>query len=181
VVLATFSALIAAADQPGIPNFHEVNAHVYRGGQPTTQGFEQLKKLGIKTVIDLREPGEHSQAGEEKILTALGMSYVSIPMKGMSAPSDEQISSVMKVLAEPTKGSVFVHCRRGADRTGTILAVYRVLHDGWTNRKALEEANANGMSLFERSMQHFILSMDPSAGVLKEAAALLRQTIAKTD
>jgi protein tyrosine/serine phosphatase len=179
--LACLTVAFAAAEPAVLPNFHEVNTHVYRGGQPTAQGFEQLKKLGIKTVVDLRDVGEHSQAGEEKILSALGMTYISIPMKGLSAPTGEQILAAMKALGDKTDGSVFVHCRRGADRTGTILAVYRILHDGWTNRKALEEAKENGMSFFERAMQHYILSVDPSSGPLREAASLLGQSLAKSN
>ena len=51
-----------AATAPGIKNFDQVDAHVYRGGQPTNEGFQYLSKLGVKTVIDLREGGSRAQA-----------------------------------------------------------------------------------------------------------------------
>jgi protein tyrosine/serine phosphatase len=56
---------------------------------------------------------------------------------------------------------VFVHCRRGKDRTGTVIACYRIQHDGWDNRHALEEAKEHGMSSFERAMRAYILSFKP--------------------
>jgi protein tyrosine/serine phosphatase len=52
---------------------------------------------------------------------------------------------------------VFVHCRRGVDRTGTIVACYRIAHDHWENRKALAEAEANGMSWTEIAMKYYVL------------------------
>jgi len=150
------SSLSGPAEIAGVPNFQKVNDSVYRGAQPTDQGFKALAGVGIKTIIDLREIGEHSQADEEKAVKANGMRYVSVPMKGMSSPTAEQVSSVLALLNDDTAGPVFVHCRRGADRTGTVIACYRIAHDHWQNDKALSEARSYGMSWFERAMQHYV-------------------------
>jgi uncharacterized protein (TIGR01244 family) len=139
-----------------------VNDRVYRGAQPTNSGFQDLAQLGIKTVVDLRDIGEHSQADEQKIVTDLGMRYVSIPMHGMSTPKDDQVAAVQALFNDPASGPVFVHCKRGADRTGMVIAVYRVSHDGWDNKKALSEAKANGMSMFERAIQHYVMDYKPA-------------------
>src|ERR1700687_5819994 len=72
----------AGPQNDNLPNFQKVNDRVYRGAQPTDSGFQDLAQLGIKTVVDLRDIGEHSQADEQKIVTGLGMRYVSIPMHG---------------------------------------------------------------------------------------------------
>jgi tyrosine-protein phosphatase SIW14 len=56
-----------------------------------------------------------------------------------------------------------VHCRRGADRTGTVIACYRITHDGWSNRKALQEATSYGMSWIEFGMQRYVLAFQPPA------------------
>jgi protein tyrosine/serine phosphatase len=144
-----------------VANFQKVDDRVYRGAQPTDVGFANLAKLGIKTVIDLRFSGEHSQAAEEKRVTAQGMHYVSIPMHGMSTPSNESIFKTLALLTDTNAGPVFVHCKRGADRTGTVVAVYRIQHDRWKNEKALEEARSLGMSWFQKAMQNYILRYRP--------------------
>lgn len=160
---ATFSiAAFAGSENKNLPNFHQVDEHVYRGGQPSAEGFKDLAALGIKSVIDLRQIGEHSQAEEQKSVTDLGMRYISIPMKGMSDPKDEQVAAVEAIFNDPAQGPVFVHCKRGADRTGMVVAVYRISHDNWDNKKALSEAKSNGMSFFERALQHYVMDYRPS-------------------
>lgn len=157
-------SLIAAEAPPlvtGVGNFHKVDNHVYRGGQPSGQGFHNLAKLGIKTVIDLREAGLRSVA-EEKMVTEAGMRYVAIPMRGMHTPSNESVRKALGLLEDQTTGPVFVHCMRGADRTGGVIACYRVEHDHWNNAAALAEARSLGMSWFQKSIQRYVLSYHPA-------------------
>ena len=161
------AAAISSAQVAGVPNFQKVNDRIYRGGQPTRDGFKNLAGLGVVTVIDLR--GEHSQANEEAAVKSAGMRYVSIPLKELSAPRDVDVSRTLAILNDSSVGPVFMHCRRGADRTGTIVACYRVSHDHWDNRKALEEARGYGMSRLERGMQHYILRFTPFAAATVEA------------
>jgi uncharacterized protein (TIGR01244 family) len=152
----------AGSQNDNLPNFQKVDEHVYRGAQPTDNGFQELAQLGIKTVVDLRDIGEHSQADEQKVVTDLGMRYVSIPMHGMSTPKDDQVAAVEALLNDASSGPVFVHCKRGADRTGMAIAVYRMSHDSWDNKKALAEAKSNGMSFFERAIQHYVMDYKPA-------------------
>ncbi len=140
-------------DVPGVPNFHQVNEHVYRGAQPHGQGFAGLAKIGVKTVIDLR--GERSEQAE---VERAGMHYVRLAWNGYKAPSDPQMATVLGLLNDNSAWPVFIHCRRGADRTGTAIACYRISHDHWTNQQALAEAKTFGMSSLEVAMQHFILA-----------------------
>jgi uncharacterized protein (TIGR01244 family) len=146
----------ALAQVPGVENFHQVNDHIYRGAQPTIAGFEAIAKLGVKTVIDLRETDTRSVA-EKKVVEANGMRYINIPLQGMSAPSSADVAKVMALFNDASAGPVFVHCRRGADRTGTVVACYRIAHDGWDHAKALQEAKANGMAWVEVAMQHYVM------------------------
>jgi tyrosine-protein phosphatase SIW14 len=143
------------ADLQGVHNFHQLNDHLYRGAQPSDLGFGQLAKLGVKTIIDLREAGDRS-ASEQKTVEAAGMHYLSFPMAGYSVPSADVMTKLLALFEDAKSGPVFVHCRRGADRTGTVLAVYRMVHDHWENAKALAEAKALGMSWTERAMQSYI-------------------------
>ena len=110
----------------------------------------------MKTVIDLRETDSRS-AAEKKVVEANGMRYINIPLQGMSAPSSADVEKVMALFSDTSAGPVFIHCRRGADRTGTMVACYRISHDGWNSAKALQEAKANGMAWIEVAMQHYVL------------------------
>ncbi len=162
-------------DLPGLHNFYQVNEHIYRGAQPAINGFSELAKLGIKTIIDLRESGDRSES-EKKAVEAAGMHYLSFPLAGYGAPPNDVVNKLLALFEDSTAGPVFVHCRRGADRTGTILAVYRIVHDHWENAKALAEAKVFGMSWTERAMQTYIIHFKaPEAAVAATAAGAQNQ------
>jgi tyrosine-protein phosphatase SIW14 len=159
----------AQSNIAGVPNFHRVNDHLYRGAQPSDQGFQSLANLGVKTIIDLREAGDRS-VSERKVVEATGMRYVTIPFRGMSAPSPVDVAKVLALFDDASAGPVFVHCRRGADRTGTVVACYRIAHDGWDNQKALHEAKGFGMSWTEAAMQHYVMRYQPQVNTAASAA-----------
>lgn len=145
----------ADSSAPGIENFHQIDAHVYRGAQPTIQGIQYLAKVGVKTVIDLRAADGRSQK-EEQLVTAAGMKYINVPMSGLTPPTQAEIAKILEILEDDSAGAVFVHCKRGADRTGAVIASYRIDHDGWDNASALREAMADGMSFFQLPRQSYI-------------------------
>ena len=163
---ALLSAAAALAGQDSLPNFNMVNDQILRGGQPSDDGFKKLAERGVKTVIDLRWVDEHSIAHEKQIVETDGMRFVSVPMKGIGAPTQEQVSKTLDVLEDSDNWPVFVHCRRDSDRTGTVLACYRISHDHWKNQKALEEAKTYGLSSFERAMRSFIEHFRPDQGAV---------------
>lgn len=152
-----FAAPLFASSAPGIRNFDQVDAQVYRGGQPSSEGFRYLAHLGVKTVIDLREAGERSRE-EQRVVTGAGMTYVSVPMSGLTPPRPEEIVNILGLLENPAAGPVFVHCQRGADRTGAVIAAYHIDHDNWDNARALKDAKAHSMSFFQLPRENFILS-----------------------
>src|SRR5271157_3267134 len=100
------AAVAPAAD--GVPNFQQVNDRIYRGGQPSDDGFKYVARLGIKTVIDLRQEPDQV-AAEEKLVSAAGMRFINIPMDDLGAPTDAQIALAFAVLADDSAGPVFVH------------------------------------------------------------------------
>jgi protein tyrosine phosphatase (PTP) superfamily phosphohydrolase (DUF442 family) len=147
--------VFAAPSIPGISDFYRVNEHVYRGAQPSEEGFNYLAKIGVKTVLDLRE-NDSRTPGERRMVSAAGMEYVNIPMTGLTPPTETEISGILRLLEDETGGPVFVHCKAGHDRTGAVIAAYRIDHDGWDNQRALKEAMANGMSYFQFPRQNYI-------------------------
>jgi tyrosine-protein phosphatase SIW14 len=134
--LTTASQEVAKAHvkaKEDLPNFHQVHPYLYRGGEPTTQGLKQLKDMGIKTIIDLR--GSEAQVNAEaEQAKKLGMQSINLPMSS-KPPTPSQIDTMMKTIKaaekDPLKGPVFVHCAHGSDRTGAMIGLWRVVHDGW--------------------------------------------------
>lgn len=122
-----------AIDRPGLPNFHKVSDALYRGAQPTEEGFRQLEKMGIKTIVCLRS--FHTDSGK---FDGKKLGYEHLWIKTWH-PEDEEVVRFLKIVADPKRGPVFVHCQHGADRTGTMCAIYRVAVQGWTKDQALAE------------------------------------------
>ena len=142
---------------PGIDRFYGVDQNVYRGAQPTDEGFRSLGKLGVKLVLDLREHDARSLS-EERVVTAAGMRYVNVPMTGYTPPTPAETDRILKLVEDPASGPVFVHCKRGADRTGAVIASYRIDHDHWDNARALREAKDMGMAALQFQRREFIRS-----------------------
>lgn len=159
VFLALAVPVFAQADRV-IPNFHRVDEHVLRGAQPGAQGLRELATQGVKTILDLRDA---ETAKEKEIAESLGIRYIHIPMNGLQAPTDAAVSRALGTLDDPSAWPVFVHCVHGRDRTGTVIACYRIRHDGWEHGKALAEAHQYGLSLLERGMKRYILTFQPEA------------------
>lgn len=125
-------------ERPGLPNLHKVDDNLYRGAQPTAEGFRELKAMGIKTVINLRK--FHS---DRKLLGGTGLRYVSIGANAWHS-EDEDVVEFLKTVSDTSKGPFFVHCQHGADRTGTMNAIYRMVMQGWSKDRAIEEMTRGG-------------------------------------
>jgi protein tyrosine/serine phosphatase len=129
----------------GVPNLGEVTPTLYRGAQPTKEGFENLAKLGIRIVVDLRG----SRESEREEVTKLGMQYFAIPWRCFH-PEDTALAQFLTLLRENPGKKVFVHCRTGDDRTGMDIAAYRMAEQGWTSGEARKEMEAYGVTWFHR-------------------------------
>jgi protein tyrosine/serine phosphatase len=154
-LLASAAQAQSALPSVDLPRFVKVTDSLYRGAQPTEEGFRRLKELGIKTIINLRAEDELGFS-EKEAVERLGLRYHNVALPGLSRPGDEQVARVMGIIEAPENGPVFIHCRRGSDRTGTIAAIYRISHEGWTADQALAEAKRNGLSWAEFGMRRYI-------------------------
>jgi protein tyrosine/serine phosphatase len=119
-----------------IENFGKINEKYYRGSQPNQEEFAQLKRLGIKTVVDLREDYKKN---EEAWVRDLGMNYVRIPLKTRVAATEEQWKLFLSLVNDSANLPVYVHCKGGRHRTGAMTAIYRITHDGWSADQAYRE------------------------------------------
>ena len=154
------AAVAANAPAAHVRNFGKVNDHIYRGGQPMLVGLQELGAMGVKVDIDLRESGEGT-AEEKRAAEKLGLKYINVPLAALSAPTNAQIERILSLLMHSETDTVFIHCRRGKDRTGTAIACYRIQHDHWDNQRALTEAKQYGMSFAERGMRTYIIHFSP--------------------
>lgn len=127
---------------PGVGNAGEAAPELLRGAQPNDGGFANLAKMGVAIVVDLREGDRQSEREE---VTKLGMKYVSIPWYCMR-PNDAVVAEFLQLLRENPGEKVFVHCREGIDRTGMMIAAYRMTAGGRTAAQAMEEMQTYGFS-----------------------------------
>lgn len=125
-------------EKPGLPNLHRITDNLYRGAQPTAEGMQQLKAMGIRTVVNLRS--FHSDRDE---IGGTGLAYEHIYMKAWH-PEDKELVRFLQIVTDPARQPVFFHCQHGADRTGTMCALYRMAIQGWTREEALKEMTEGG-------------------------------------
>ena len=140
-----------------LPNFAKVSDTLYRGGQPTPEGFGQLKKMGVNTVISLR-----LFKTDEKIMRALGLKYLHVSFKHIH-PEDEDVAAFLKVASDPADQPVFVHCRNGVDRTGMMVAVYRMVVQDWPKQKAIAEMKKMGFNEIHERIEDYVEKADVAA------------------
>lgn len=138
-----------------LPNFGCVNANVYRGAQPTAEGIKELARRGVKTIINLRDADENSRFEAEQARNS-GIKFVNVPLGNWFAPKDAKIAEIMSLLDNAENQPVFVHCQRGADRTGTVIAAYHISHDGWTLKQVKTEAKSYDFGWWQIWMNGYI-------------------------
>jgi len=140
------------ADSPSapksLPRFLQVAPGIYRGGQPQDGGYEWLKQHGVKTIINLR-----SERDERTQVEALGLNYVYLPMDALGEIPPNAIQTFLDTVSDPARQPVFIHCHRGADRTGFMVGVFRIAKQGWSPEQAYEEARDIGMRWWYRGLK----------------------------
>nr|HEV7954813.1 tyrosine-protein phosphatase [Candidatus Acidoferrales bacterium] len=122
----------------GVPNAGSVTGTLFRGAQPTGNAFADLQKLGMNIVVDFRGEGGEVTA-EKKSVESLGMKFVSLPWSGGSIPTRDEILTFFTLLRDNPDKKIFIHCEYGADRTGVMIALFRIAVDHWTPEQAISE------------------------------------------
>lgn len=119
-----------------VKNFGSVNEHIFRGGQPEDDEYQQLAAKGIKTIIDLRDDAKGKM---RKLAERAGMKYINLRLDDKVPPTPEESNLFLSLVNDQANWPVFVHCAGGRHRTGVLVAVYRMEIDGWNARQAYEE------------------------------------------
>lgn len=168
IVLSLSSCVLAPRPKVtgDLPHFLQVDETLYRGGQPTEEGFQRLATLGIKTVVSFRLHDE-GDLSEREISERLGMRWVNIPFHSSQTPSEAQIQQFFDVVLDPANQPLFVHCYEGKNRTGMLLALYRIVHDGWEGEEALEEALRLGLNQMHLPARRMIVTFPEKSKRLK--------------
>ena len=154
-----------------LPRFQQVSEKLYRGGQPRSGGLERLRELGINTIINLRGTSKTTRA-EEVEARALGFNYFNVALPNWGRPKDTRVDRILKLIAAPENGKVLVHCKDGVDRTGMIVAIYRMTHERRTRNEALVEAERSGMRRIQFWMRDYVEDFGDSVAKLGPETAL---------
>jgi protein tyrosine/serine phosphatase len=151
-------------EEKGLPNLHRITDNLYRCAQPTAEGMRAAEKLGIKTVISLR--AFHSDKDEIKSTT---LKSERIYFNTWHA-EDEDVLRFLKLVANTNAGPILVHCQHGADRTGTMIAIYRMAVQGWSKEDAIREMKEGGYGYHSiwTNLVHYLNGLDV-AGLRRKA------------
>jgi len=133
----------APIQMKGVPNLHKVSSTLYRSAQPSAEGMKNLKSMGIETIVNLRS--FHSDRDE---IGDTGLAYEHIYMKAWH-PEEEEVVRFLQIVSNPKRTPVLVHCQHGADRTGTMCAIYRVAVQGWRKEDAAREMKQGGFGFHD--------------------------------
>jgi tyrosine-protein phosphatase SIW14 len=128
----------AAAEAAGVdlPNFGQINDHYYRGAQPTPRQYDDLKAIGVKTIVDLRND---AQAYARQSAERDGLRYFNLPLNDKRYPPKDAASRFLEIVNDQENWPIYVHCAGGRHRTGAMTAVYRMRVDGWDLNRAYAE------------------------------------------
>ncbi|MRR15615.1 MAG: protein tyrosine phosphatase [Deltaproteobacteria bacterium] len=120
-----------------IQNLYKVDADVYRAHQPEVKDLADLKVLKIKTLLNLREYHK-----DDAIFRQNGINLMHHKLSAGS-PTAADLIAVLKLLRDAEK-PVLVHCWHGSDRTGFVVAGYRIVFQRWTREEAVSELRLGG-------------------------------------
>jgi tyrosine-protein phosphatase SIW14 len=143
----------------GLTNFGRVTENLYRGAQPTSDGINSLRAMGVGMVVNFRDDKAETTAEQHEV-ESLGMKYVGIPWSANHEPSSAQIVEFLDLVRANPNMKIFVHCRRGADRTGVMIASYRIAIEHKPVAEAVSEMHQFHYDwLFRPQLKRYVQSL----------------------
>lgn len=183
ILMASSTACLEKAPRPetwaqpikvtGVPNLYRVSDLLYRSAQPTAFGFEQLEKMGIRTVINLR-----SERSDHNELAGTNFKYYEIPSKATEI-KEADLFQFLRIVTNPVEGPYLIHCHHGADRTGLFIAVYRIVVQAWSREEAILEMQKGGFGFHNTytNIIKYLQAVDPEKFRQALAVTFLRTYI----
>ncbi len=113
-------------------NLFKVNNQIYRSEQPLKKAVVELEELGVKTILNLRR-----KQTDKTLNWRSQPQLVSLPIN-TSKISEEDIFKALQIIQQSEK-PILIHCYHGSDRTGAIIAAYRLVFQDWEKDKAVRE------------------------------------------
>jgi len=155
--------------RPYFENIGVVNTNIIRGAQPELDQLFRLKDAGVVSVLNLRSGSQRIEKEREKC-KEVGLKYFSLPWgNSRHAVKHNVIYGFLQLISDPANLPVFVHCKRGAERTGTVIAVYRVKHDHWTAEEAYQEMKKfKFRSFWFRHLKQYVFDFEKNLNKKKE-------------
>lgn len=138
-----------------LPLYHRVDENYARGSLPVRGGIGTLRRLGIKTVVDLRSIYDHTDDVKTAAELA-GLRYEWVPMSVWNPPTDEEAQNFVAIVTDTTRGPFFVFCADGLNRTGEMTAIYRVAQNNWSVERALDEADELGFNPYYYTLRSYV-------------------------
>jgi protein tyrosine phosphatase (PTP) superfamily phosphohydrolase (DUF442 family) len=162
-----------AVPAKGVENFYRVEPDLYRSGRPQGAGFHELQALGVKTILDVESPGDDAGAHGSSL------KLFHIPMTAFGL-RDDLVLEALRIMANPANRPLVVHCHLGADRTGAMIALYRVVVQGWSKEDAIREMDDGGYhhSSWWRNLDQYVAAANverlrKELGIVKPGETLL--------
>ena len=144
--VATTAPPVTRPSVAGVTNFAKLETTIACAGATTPAGVGEVKKLGYKAVINLRqasEPGADVEA-EAAAAKEAGVKYFHLPVNG-SSPDPAIVEQFLTAVGDPANQPVFVHCASG-NRAAALWMIKRMVIDGWDGERASTEATALGLT-----------------------------------
>ena len=153
--LAIAQSQVQKSTVPGVTNFAQVETTVACAGAVVPTAVAGIKKMGFKSIINLRLATEKGADIEAETAAAkdAGITFVHIPFDG-GAPDPAVADRFMAAITTPGNQPAFIHCASG-NRAAAMWMIKRVLVDKWDNDRAIEEATQLGMT--SQAMKTFAL------------------------
>ncbi len=156
-----------------VENLYRVDPEIFRSAQPSAAGFRELEALGIKSILDVA-----GGDGDDESSRGTKLKLFHVPMSAFGL-RDDRVVEALRILIDPKNRPLVIHCQHGADRTGAIVALYRVVAQGWSKEDAVREMDEGGFhhsSLF-RNLDRYVFDADVEAlrhklGIVLPAPAL---------
>lgn len=154
----------------GLPNLHRVSPTLYRAAQPSAQGLAAFEKMGGRSVVNFRqEDSDGSLIGETDL------QYAWHPVNAVAVDFDD-VKWFLTYATNPANQPVLVHCKHGADRTGVMIAAYRVVIQGWAKEAAIDEMTSGGFNYHRVFVNLPGLIREMDIDQIRQAIGLARPT-----